>query len=288
MVASARREGQGSWWATALVLVVLAIAGGARADGRSDFLASRLRYPPSAGLPDDFRVRLTAAQALGATNDDGAVQPLCDSLLGDPNEVVRQAVAVALKRLGKPASLPCLRSRLASEKSDRVRLQVSRALESIDATASNSDSSVDTPRNVPGAKYYVSLSPVSHQTARSQNEIDRVVLSAVKSKLESAGSCQLAPHNESVDVARGTMQKRKLKGFYLSLAVDKFDYSGGNLKVTVRVVIFTYPGKAMQAMLNKSVTQQGVRPNDKSAEDNLLAMAAQAAVDQFAQNAASF
>jgi hypothetical protein len=129
---------------------------------------------------------------------------------------------------------------------------------------------------------------VSHQTPRSQSEIDRVVLGAVKGKLEGTGTCQIAPKNESPDAARGAMQKRKLKGFYLSLAVDKFDYSAGNLKVTVRVVIFTYPGKAMQAMLNKSVTQQGVRPNDKSAEDTLLSMAAQAAVDQFAQNVASF
>ena len=87
-----------------LVVVLLATtASFARADSRLQFLSDQLRYPPAAGTTDDFRVRTNAALALGATNDDGAVSPLCGGL-DDPSAVVRQAVAVALKKLARPAS----------------------------------------------------------------------------------------------------------------------------------------------------------------------------------------
>jgi hypothetical protein len=72
------------------------------------------------------------------------------------------------------------------------------------------------------------------------------------------------------------------------MSVDKLEYSSDGLKVTVRLVIFNYPGKTMQGMLNKNVSQPGVRPGDKSAEDNLIGIASAAAIDAFAANAANF
>src|SRR5215831_5431053 len=87
---------------TILALALLAPA--ASGDSRTDFLVQRLKA-------EDFRVRTNAALALGATNDDGVIPPLCDAL-ADVSEVVRQAAAVALKRLGKSSALPCLRARV--------------------------------------------------------------------------------------------------------------------------------------------------------------------------------
>jgi hypothetical protein len=262
---------------SALALLA-ALAGPARAEGRTDFLIQRLRA-------DDFRVRTNAALALGATNDDAAVQPLCGAL-GDSSEVVRQASAVALKRLLRASSLDCLKRRIPAESNDSVKLQLSRAVEAIEA-GGGGDSGGDTPKPVAGAKYYVALPPVTNNTGRAGPEIDRVVRGAAKQKLESLGAYQVAPQNEGADSARSVMQKRKLKGFYLTLSVDQFDYSGGNLHVVVRLVIFNYPGKAMQGMLNNGVTQQGVRPGDRATEDNLMQIAVQGALDAFAQRAAS-
>src|ERR1700728_3896217 len=88
----------------------LALIGRSRpllADGRTAFLIDRLKYPPAAGQSDDFRVRTNAALQLGRTDDDAAVQPLCDAL-NDPSDVVRLAVAAGLKRLARPAAVPCL------------------------------------------------------------------------------------------------------------------------------------------------------------------------------------
>src|SRR5580704_13913498 len=87
-----RLRGAPTWaWArraTALLVGLSAflLTFGAAADGRLDFLIDHLKYPPTSGLPDDYRVRTQAALNLGGTNDDGAVTPLCDSLQGDPND----------------------------------------------------------------------------------------------------------------------------------------------------------------------------------------------------------
>ena len=92
---------------------------------RTQFLADKLKS-------DDFRVRTNAALALGATNDPAAVEPLCRAL-DDPKEVVRQAAAVAHKRLGRSSSLPCLKVHKSSERNEGVRVQITRAVESIEA-----------------------------------------------------------------------------------------------------------------------------------------------------------
>lgn len=266
--------------AVTLMLPSIAHAQGAR----TQFLADKLKS-------DDFRVRTNAALALGATNDPAAVQPLCQAL-DDPKEVVRQAAAVAHKRLGRPSSVPCLKLRKGKETNEGVRVQITRALEALEAGGGSGDSGGDSGAgpiaNNPNAKYYVALSNVSNSTGRGQSEVDKIVIAAMRKKLDAAGSMQIAPASETPDAARGVLKKRKLKGFYLSIAVDKFDYRGGQLKVRVKVGVFTYPGKSLLGNLDRTLTKEGVRPNDASAEDQLLDLAAALAAEQFAQNASAF
>jgi hypothetical protein len=262
----------------------------ARADSRTDFLVERLKA-------DDFRVRTNAALALGATNDDAAVRHLCTAL-DDTSEVVRQASAVALKRLLKPASLQCLRAHQEREKNDSVKLQMSRAVEAIEASAGATTEKPaadpgggapgEAPALVKGAKFYVAIAPVTNNSSRAQADIDKVVAGAVRSKLEGPGQHQLAPSKEPAEAARAVMQKRKLKGFYLTLSLDKFNYTGGQLSVTVRMVIFNYPGKAMQGMLSRTAGPQAVSPGDRAGEDAVIQAAVESVLDGFAQNAARF
>src|SRR5207248_1342543 len=140
---------------------------------------------------------------LGQTNDEAAVRPLCDALSVDPSEAVRQAVAVALKRLAKPSALPCLKQRASREQVDSVKLQITRAVEAIEASSGRGDDGA--PRNVANAKFYVALSPVANQSSRPQPDVDRIVSSAVKSKLDALGAFQIAPKGESADAARAAM-----------------------------------------------------------------------------------
>ena len=113
-------------------LTVLVAARDASADAeRVKFLADKLKS-------DDFRVRTNAALALGATNEEGAVEPFCTAL-DDSSEVVRQAAAVAMKRLSKSSSFSCLRARESKESHEGTKVAITRAIESIGAGGGGGD-----------------------------------------------------------------------------------------------------------------------------------------------------
>jgi hypothetical protein len=268
----------------ALLVVLLSSAPPAAAQSRVAFLADRLKFPPAAGQPDDFRVRTNAALALGATNEDGAVQPLCGGL-NDPSEVVRQAVAVALKRLARPSSSGCLKARLGAESNSSVKLQIQRAIEAVDAAGSGGGGGGSSPPpTVANAQFYVAISPISNQTGRDQGEIEAVVRGAITGKLAALGGYQLAPQGESNSAAKAAIAKSKLKGYYLAVAVEKFDYSDGNLRVRVKIAVSSYPGKDLRGEVPAAATLPGARPGDKGAEDQLMSVVAARAAELFAQN----
>jgi hypothetical protein len=269
----------------AMVSVVLVLLGGgegpASAESRVEFLASRLRFPPTPGQADDFRVRTNAALALGATNDDSAIAPLCDGL-DDPSEVVRQAVAVAMKRLARTGALDCLRRRAAVEASAAVKEQIRKA---IDASGGSAAAAPAAPSSaVADAKYYVSVSHVTNGTSRPGADVDRIIRGAIASRLSDLGEYQLAPPAETGEAAKAVLAKRKLKGYYLSVSVEKLDYSDGNLRVRVKIAVFSYPAKDLRGEIPAAATLPGARPGDTAAEDQLMSAVAARAAELFAQN----
>jgi hypothetical protein len=54
--------------------------------------------------------------------------------------------------------------------------------------------------------------------------------------------------------------------------------------VRVKCAVFSYPGTDLRGEVPAGVTQRGVSPGDKSAEENLMQMAANKAVELFVQN----
>lgn len=248
---------------------------------------ARLRFLSAKMKDSDPRVRTSAALALGASNADGAVDPLCGGL-GDKEDVVRQAAAVALKRLNRTRSLECLRPREASEPNEAVKIAITRAIEAIASGGEGGGGGGETIKENPNAKYYISLSTVANQTGRAQTEVEKIVLDAVRQKLEAAGVVQLAPSSEAPEKAREVMKARKMKGFYLAIAVDRFDYADGNLRVKVKIGVFNYPNKSLLGNVDKTLTAQGVSSGDRASEDRLLELAAGLASEQFAQNASAF
>lgn len=247
---------------------------------------------PKLAAASDSRVRAATVLQLGATNDDAAVDPLCKEL-SDGAEVVRIAAASALRRLGRASAVGCLKSRLGVESSDAAKLQMSRAVQALEAApsapasgggSSSGGGSYEPPQHA-NAKYYVALSSVSSAGDRPQAEVEAVVLKAVRAKLEANSDIQLAPMKESSDAAKKAIAQRKAKGFYLSISVEKPDYSGGNLRVKVNIAISSYPAKSLIAPSSKSATMAGVAPGSRASEDQLLDAVAAAAAKQFADNA---
>lgn len=244
-------------------------------DAKIAFLADKLKA-------DDFRVRTNAALALGATNEDNAVQPLCRAL-SDENEVVRQAAAAGMKRLGRAQGIACLRERLGAEGSDAVRLQLTRAIDTLEAARGGGGGE---PKNNAQAKYYVALSAVQNRSGKAQTEVDAAVLAAVKKRLENAAVFQVAPDKETPAAAKANIAKRKLKGFYLSISVDPFDYASGT-KASVRIAIFTYPNKDLRGE-SPGKARSSASKGDKDAENRLLAAAAESALEAFVQGVDQF
>ncbi len=278
-----RRSSFLPWLLAASLALALLGPSAVLAEGRVSFLTERLRYPPNAGQPDDFRVRTNAALALGATNDEDAVAPLCGGL-EDPSEVVRQAAAVALRRLARATSLDCLRRRRAVETNAVVKQQIQRAIDAAEASGGSSSGGGAGPSYVAAAKYYVAVSPITNATARATSDVERAVRDAIASKLTELGDYQLAPGGETLDGARAVLNKRKLKGYYLGVSVDKFDYSGGNLRVRIRLAVFSYPGRELRGEVPAGATLPGTLPGDHAAEDQLLSVVAARAAELFAQN----
>jgi len=265
-----------------VLLALMLLSSTARADGRVSFLADRLKYPPAAGQADDFRVRTNAALALGAT-DDGAIAPLCGGL-ADPSNVVRQAVAVALKRLARESSRDCLQGRAGVETNASVKAEIKRAIDALDAAsapAAPAGGGGETPAN---AKYYVSVSRITNNTTRSAADVQRIVGGAIASKLAELGEYQIAPSGETNDAAKAALSKKRLKGYYLGVSVDKLDYSEGSLRVRVKIAVFSYPGRDLRGEVPAGATLPGARPGDSSAEEQLMGVVAARAAELFAQN----
>ncbi len=236
----------------------------------------------------DARVRAATVLQLGATDADDAVPPLCKSL-SDDTEIVRIAAATALRRLARGAALGCLRERMAVEPGEGPKLQMARAVQSLEARPAAPPPPVGSayePPSHPGAKYYVALSPVTSASDRPASEVEAVVLRAVRAKLEEQAEFQLAPSRETPEAARKALGgDKKKKGFFLSISVEKFDYSGGNLRTKVNIAVFSYPAKALIAPIGNGATMSGVAPGSRAAEDQLLTALASAAVKQFVANA---
>ncbi|MGH7269908.1 MAG: HEAT repeat domain-containing protein [Polyangiaceae bacterium] len=273
------------WIRVLIGLWVLLLAATAAADGRVSFLAERLKFPPPAGAPDDFRVRTNAALALGSTDADEAVAPLCGGL-GDPSPIVRQASAVAMKRLSRAASLDCLRARESVETNAAAEREIKRAAEAIEAATVHpaSPSGGGEAPYTANARFYVSVSRVTNKTPRATADVERIVRGAIAAKLSELGDYQLAPVGETNQAAKSALAKRKLKGYYLGVSVDRLDYSDSGLRVSVKIAVFSYPGRDLRGEVPAGASLPGARPGDSGAEDQLMSVVAARATELFAEN----
>ena len=250
-----------------VLLLVMLIEGVAAADGRTSFLIDRLRS-------DDFRVRSGAALALGATNDDAAVQPLCGAL-NDGSDVVRIAAAAALQRLGRSSAVSCLRGRLSSEGAANVKAALTRAIDALGAGGGGGGA----PPTVPNAKFYVAITVGQNNSGHDSGHI----ITTIQNKLGSIGGYQLAPRSESPAAAQSVVQRRNLKGYHLTVSIELTD-TGGGMKGVVRIAITSYPGQDLRGEVAPSAVASGVRKGDSGAEESLLEAVAERAAEQFTQN----
>jgi hypothetical protein len=224
---------------------------------------------------DDFRVRTQAALALGASDDEAAVKPLCDAL-SDDNAMVKQSAAAALEKLGKAAGLPCLKAALAKETAAGPKKQIQKAMDAL----------AGPPPPGPGSKYYVGIE-VTNKTKRKADEVDSIVRNAAQKKLLGKPGYAVAPKGESSADAGKIVKSKKLAGYYLIASVEPPVYEGGNLTQVVRVTMWTYPTKALKAEFSPKLTQSDTPKPDPESEKELIKLCIETAIDSFAKVVAS-
>jgi hypothetical protein len=97
----------------------------------------------------------------------------------------------------------------------------------------------------------------------------------------------VAPSSETPDQAKAVFSKHaQLKGFYLAPKLSVI-YAGGRLTVRLSVAMLTYPDKNVIGQFSKTMATPGVDKPDPSVEDELIELAAEAAMKQFSTVAAS-
>jgi hypothetical protein len=227
---------------------------------------------------EDFRVRTQAALALGASKSDRAVTPLC-SALADSNTTVRAASAAALGRLALRAGQACLEKRLGIESSDVVKATIQKALDAI----KNGGAGGAEPAFVSDTKYYVALGKTTDKTGRGTAEVENIVRAAMTEKLAQTSGFLPAPTGETpADAKRRLGKHPAVKAFFLSPGVSAPDYANGNLKIKIEIAMLTYPDKNLIGSFSVNLTEPGVSPGSTENENELIRMAAERAIDKFA------
>jgi hypothetical protein len=255
-------------WAAALLAVGLVVGRPAAADSIDDLSSKLLKH-------EDFRVRTQAALALGTSGSEKAVKPLCQGLK-DSNDSVRAAVAAAFGKLQKGGA-DCLKQQLKDEKTDNVRKMLEKSLKLVEEAAAGPQLSAAT-------KLYVSIGKIDDQSGRGGGEIDSMVRGIFRRFVASQSGTAVAPDGETADEARRRLRKAaNASAFLLTPKVHKIDYSGGQLRVKIDVLIFSYPDRALQGEVSREGGMGGVSGKDVATENKLIQAVAQSAAEEFGQ-----
>lgn len=252
------------WLAVALLLVT----GTARASDRLAELSAKLK------TDKDFRVRTQAALALGVSQSDRAVQPLCSGL-DDENHTVRAASAAALGKLRRGGS-ECLTKHLTTEQHAKVKEMLGKALKRL--------SQPPLPTIGPETRYYVAIGPTTNKTPGADGDIDALVRDALNRELAKDKTLALAPSDETPDQAEKLLAKHKgLKSVFIWPKLQASD-EGGALVFKLSFALFSYPDKAFKGSLAQGASLPGARSSDAGALEQLMEAAAPLIVTKFVSN----
>ncbi len=220
-----------------LCALVLLVAGGASADAdaRWSFLVRQLT------TAQDPRARVQAALTLGATEEASALAPLCTAL-GDPEPLVRAAVARSLPNLHDPAALDCLLAH-GTDTDALARDEVARAVATLRAVSTRRP------------KVYVAVPPVVDD---SDPPADASLLSLARARLVNRlrwMGVQVAPDAEDRAAAKAALVQAQLQGFQIRTRLAR-----KGSEVAVVMVCLSYPDQ--QVLGEVTGRASGGRPED--------------------------
>jgi hypothetical protein len=236
-----------------IMAVMLCLASqAARADDpRSTYLIKLLEGS------SQFRVRAQAAISLGTVEGSSASVAALSAALKDVHPAVRAAVASSLGRVGDQSSLSALRP-LERDSEEPVRSAARAAIDHL-ASVRPPVNKEPPPSDTGPALYYVSIAEPS---ATRVATLDHAALGKARAFIkERVGQIQgvlVAPDSEDSQTAERVLKKRRLKGFYIDSSIVSIEKKqGGATRVAVSVIVATYPGRDMRAIMQGAATVTG-------------------------------
>lgn len=217
---------------------------------------------------DTFRVRAQAALSLGRLQGDPRVTKALAGALRDPHPAVRAAAASSLERLGDPSALPALR--YARHDHDKtVRKAVHRAIARLEAVARTRPQTAPLP---PGrgranrARFYVAMPVPKLQHGRLDQAALDQIRDDIARQLANMDGVVVAPQRESPKQAKRALRARKLLGYRVDASVVRVEETSAGTRAVVSIIVATYPGRDMRAMLQGAAMVPGGRGPDAEAQ----------------------
>jgi hypothetical protein len=263
-----RSPSESSWLAVLLAAFLFFGAGtdAVRADARTDYLVRILQ------TSEEFRVRAQAAIALGGMSPSDPITQALIRGLSDSDASVRAACAASLERVGDGAAIAALRT-AASDREASVRSAASRAQRAIETrtrTAANPTTTTttttttavaSTTNTTPSAadRYYMGISAPGAQAQGLDASVLRSARQLVVREASSIAGVVIAPEGETSAAANTAIRSRRLTGFSIEASVTEFESSATGTRVKVSIILGTYPGRDMRAILQGSATVPGAQ-----------------------------
>lgn len=238
-----------------VVIVCLSLVGDAHADGRTEFLIRML------STSSQFRVRAQAALALGGNvGEPSVVQALTKALRSDDHPAVRAASASALTHAEAPEAVASLRGAL-RDRDKAVRGAAKRALQEAQTTARASSAperGSQGSADLRGSIYYVGIGVPSSRVPALSPTLLRALREHVAREIVQISGVRLAPERESHAAAERELKTQKMTGYFIDSSVTSLETkTDGSIRAQVSVIVGTYPGRDMRAMLSGAATVSG-------------------------------
>jgi hypothetical protein len=220
-------------------------------DPRSTYLIKLLQGS------SQFRVRAQAAISLGTVESSSVTMAALSAALKDVHPAVRAAAASSLGRIGDSSSLSALRA-LERDVEEPVRSAARASIERL-ANAQPPTQKEPPPAEDGPVLYYVS---VAEPSATRVSSLDHAALGKARAFIkERVGQIQgvvVAPDSEDSQAAERVLKKRRLKGFYIDSSIVSIEKKqSGATRVAVSVIVATYPGRDMRAIMQGAATVTG-------------------------------
>ena len=206
----------------------------------------------------DFRVRVSAAVAIGHTRPLGAREAL-ETALGDKHPAVRIAAANALAELGDPLAVAALARRSGSETSASVKAQMQSAIQQLQRGVTADQGSARRGLG-PSVRYVVRLGPMRNSTNIRGDEMRSVLHDATRSRARALKGAAVVADGDSTLLSQASGRRLPvitLEGSLTQLAESAVT---GGIQVQAHVEFLVRRGQILKGTLTGGATTYGTTP----------------------------